>query len=92
MEKAAQVIRVLITVKSLETIKEFKRCGARVRARIYDVLAKIRAVLNKIRQTVTNILNAIVEFIKKAGVVILTILALLYFIGVGDPSFYYSLA
>ncbi len=85
LEQAAKLIFSAIMATSATFAASLARCAKKTRDKATAILVQIKKFLGNVRQAIQKVLNAIGEFLKKAGPVILVIIAIIIFLCTGIP-------
>ena len=85
LKRAAELIFSAVTAKSRAFATALVRCAKKTREKVTAVLAKIKKFLRNVDRATQRDLDAIGEFLKKAGPVILLIIAIIIFLCTGIP-------
>ena len=85
LEKAAELVFSAVMATSAAFAAALARCAKKTREKVTAILAQVKKFLGNVGRATQKVLNAIGEFLKKAGPIILIIIAIIIFLCTGIP-------
>ena len=85
LDRASKLLFSAVMATSAAFYANLARCAKKTRDKVTAVLAQIKKFLGNVGKSTQKILNAIGEFLKQSGPIILIIIALIIFICTGIP-------
>ena len=85
LEKAAELVFSAVMATSAAFAAALSRCAKKTREKVTAILAQVKKFLGNVGRATQKVLNAIGEFLKKAGPIILLIIAIIIFLCTGIP-------
>ena len=85
LERAAELVFSAVMATSAAFAAALSRCAKKTREKVTAILAQVKKFLGNVGRATQKVLNAIGEFLKKAGPIILLIIAIIIFLCTGIP-------